>query len=196
MTSIVYNKTLKEPLLDKAEALRYAGAREGDEIAEALFDECCARLLPTLSYRACYRIFDIDEPHIASMLKDSVKLREALSGCDSVIILAATVGIGPDRLMMSAKVTSPARALIYQAIGAERVEALCDALCSELSLELGAALTRRFSPGYGDFDLKWQREIFSLLDCERQIGLTLGDSLLMSPTKSVTAIIGVIKGGK
>ena len=194
MTSIVYNKTFKEPLLNKAEALRYAGARPGDEIAESLFDECCARLLPTLSYRTCYRIFDIDEPHIVSMLSSSEKLREALAHSRSVIIFAATVGIGPDRLIMSAKVTSAARALLYQAIGAERVEALCDELCRELSTELGAPLTRRFSPGYGDLDIAWQREIFALLDCERQIGLSLGDSLLMSPTKSVTAIMGIKEG--
>jgi 5-methyltetrahydrofolate--homocysteine methyltransferase len=31
------------------------------------------------------------------------------------------------------------------------------------------------------------------LDCNRKIGLTLNDSLLMSPSKSVTALIGVAK---
>lgn len=53
------------------------------------------------------------------------------------------------------------------------------------------ALRPRFSPGYGDLAIDAQKDIFALLDCERQIGLTLGDSLLMSPGKSVTAFAGI-----
>ena len=49
----------------------------------------------------------------------------------------------------------------------------------------------RFSPGYGDLSLEMQRDIFRVLDCPRKIGLTLNESLLMSPSKSVTAIIGI-----
>jgi len=52
-------------------------------------------------------------------------------------------------------------------------------------------LKPRFSPGYGDLPLETQREIFDVLDCSRRIGLMLNDSLLMSPTKSVTAFVGV-----
>ena len=54
----------------------------------------------------------------------------------------------------------------------------------------GLAVRPRFSPGYGDLPLALQREVFAALDCPRRIGLTLSDSLLMSPTKSVTALIG------
>ena len=36
-----------------------------------------------------------------------------------------------------------------------------------------------------------QKDIFKILDCSKKIGLTLTDSLLMSPTKSVTAIVGI-----
>lgn len=35
--------------------------------------------------------------------------------------------------------------------------------------------------------------IFSLLDCPKRIGVTLGDTLLMSPSKSVTAFIGITR---
>jgi cobalamin-dependent methionine synthase I len=38
-----------------------------------------------------------------------------------------------------------------------------------------------------------QKDIFAALDCPRRIGLTLGEGMLMSPTKSVTALIGVYK---
>lgn len=49
----------------------------------------------------------------------------------------------------------------------------------------------RFSPGYGDLPINMQKDIFAALDCPRKIGLSLNESLLMSPSKSVTAIIGV-----
>ena len=83
-----------------------------------------------------------------------------------------------------------------QAIGSERVESRCVAFEGEIKDELREArgeisFRPRFSPGYGDLSLELQRDIFRLLDCQRQIGVTLGDSLLMSPSKSVTAIIGV-----
>ena len=48
-----------------------------------------------------------------------------------------------------------------------------------------------FSPGYGDLPLDLQREIFAALDCPKRIGVSLNESLLMSPSKSVSAIIGL-----
>ena len=57
--------------------------------------------------------------------------------------------------------------------------------------ETGLHPVPRFSPGYGDFPLEAQKDIFRTLDCSRKIGLTLNESLLMSPSKSVTAIVGL-----
>ena len=52
----------------------------------------------------------------------------------------------------------------------------------------------RDSPGYGDFPLEAQREILVILDTPRKIGVSLTDSLLMVPSKSVSAVIGVARG--
>ena len=49
----------------------------------------------------------------------------------------------------------------------------------------------RFSPGYGAVPLSVQREFFNLLACEKLIGVCLTDTLLMTPTKSVTAFVGM-----
>ena len=48
----------------------------------------------------------------------------------------------------------------------------------------------RFSPGYGDFDIQYQEPLMRMLDCAKTIGLTMTDSCMMTPTKSVTALIG------
>lgn len=122
-------------------------------------------------------------------------LKKLLStNCNSIILFAATVGIGIDRLILKYTRTSPSKALCFQAIGTERVEALCNVFSLETKekyASLGYTLTPRFSAGYGDLPLSLQREIFAALACEKHLGLTLNDSLLMSPTKSVTAIIGI-----
>ena len=78
------------------------------------------------------------------------------------------------------------------AIGAQQVEGGCDLLCRRLQEQFPEKeLTDRFSPGYGDLPLAMQREVMDALDCGRTVGITLSDSLLMTPSKSVTAIIGM-----
>lgn len=55
----------------------------------------------------------------------------------------------------------------------------------------GLYLKPRFSPGYGDWQLEDQQKILQLLNCEKKIGLTLTDGYMLTPVKSVTAVIGL-----
>ena len=71
---------------------------------------------------------------------------------------------------------------------APAVENFCQILGEAKS---GARLRPRFSPGYGDLPLEMQKDIFSLLGCPSNVGITLNESLIMSPSKSVTAIVGI-----
>ena len=80
---------------------------------------------------------------------------------------------------------------MFQSIGAERIENLCDLLCCDLSNEMGVKFKNRFSAGYGDLSLSTQKDIFKILDVTKNIGVSLNNSLLMSPTKSVTAFVGI-----
>lgn len=186
-------KELNAPLVNMKEILRYAGSKE---IEEAVLD-CLTEVGESLSYKVCYDIVSVSvDADIVDMdfaCAHSKDLAKNLRGCDKAVIFAATVGTGIDRLIAKYNRISPARALCLQAIGSERVESLCDAFEEKIKKEIsdGEVFFRpRFSPGYGDLSLEIQKEIFSLLDCPRKIGISLGDSLLMSPSKSVTAIIG------
>ena len=203
MTSIVYTKSYSAPPIDRREALRYAGVRGNSPDASLMLDECIAECENILAFRLCYGEFPLTR--VENFLDfgfgrvKSAKLAEHLSGCSSVIVVAATLGIGIDRLISKYSRLSQTKALILQGLGAERIEALLDLFSEEQEREKtkhGMAHTARFSAGYGDLPLELQREIFKALDCERNIGLTLNDSLLMSPTKSVTAIIGIKKDKK
>lgn len=194
MTSIVYKKSYNEPPFDKREALRYAGVRGDAPDIESRLDECISEARAALSYNVCYKEMSVDEL-ISYLGVSSRTVDERLFGCDGVIVMAATVGFLLDRLIGRYSRLEPTRALLLGAVGAERIEALCDVFCDDMSREHeGALLGARFSPGYGDFPLSAQRKIFSLLECERRIGLSLNESLVMSPSKSVTALIGIKRG--
>lgn len=181
--------------VDRRTVMAYAGG--GADIGvESIVDECIADALPELSYNVCFTKADVSisgsSVSLGGVTVMSASLAKRLRGCGSALIFAATVGFGIDRLIMRYSAVSPVRALIFQAIGAERIEALCDEFCLRAEKEYGT-LRARFSPGYGDLPLTFQREIFAMLGCSKRIGISLNESLLMSPTKSVTAVVGIEK---
>ena len=187
------------PLVNEREALRYMGVT-GDADSEllALLHSCIEESARAFTPRVCFRevllrregdLLDLGFARVRS-----TSLSKALCGCERVVLFAATVGLGIDRLIAAYSRISPARALCLQAVGAERIEALCDTVCKDLQEEYAQkemSLRPRFSPGYGDLPLELQTDLFKVLDCQHFIGLTLNDSMLMSPSKSVTAIVGL-----
>lgn len=203
MIDSVLVKIYQAPPVDKREALRYAGCKGSVPEVEELLDECIEEGLNAFTYKVCYREFPVQRRgetlDLGFMTTASKGLLKNLDGCFKVVAFAATVGLNADRLMAKYEKTSSAKALVYQAFGAERVEALCDTFNQEIDEECrksGFYTRPRFSPGYGDLPLEAQKSFFSVLDCHRKIGLSLNDSLLISPTKSVTALIGVGKEEK
>lgn len=198
--AIIYTKSFSAPEVDRKEVMRYAGIRESSPEAEELLDRAVALSADLLKYDVCYGIYEISEIDrgldIGFTKTYSSSLAKTLSGCERALVFCSTVGSGIDRLIAGYSISSPSVALMLQALGSERVEALCDAFCSFISeseREGGYSCTRRFSPGYGDTPLEMQRDIFGALDCTKRIGVTLGDNLFMTPMKSVTAIIGIKK---
>ncbi len=198
MESMVYTKIYAPPPWNKREILRYAGVHgDAPELAQVL-DACISEAEKELTYKVCYIYFSLksegDMLDLGFAKTSSSALSKNLAGCEQTVLFAATVGVGIDRLISRHSKVSPTKALIFQAIGAERIENLCEAFARDVERECAERNMRtrpRFSPGYGDLPLEMQKEIFAVLDCPRKIGLSLNDSLLMSPTKSVTAIIGI-----
>lgn len=190
----ILRKEYPPPPVDEKEILRYAGCRRPEETTLSLLHSCVEEALPMLSYRVCWRDMPVTVEKGGCLFSfgrvASASLAARLSGCQRVRLFAATVGLEMDRLIAKYSSLSPARGLLMQAVGVERVEALCDAFCRETADQQGAVRSR-FSPGYGDLPLTFQTTMFTLLDPPRQIGVTLSDSLLMTPTKSVTALIGI-----
>lgn len=178
------------------EAIRYMGysGSNPDEATNTLINVCEKELLQVINGRACYAFSGV------SFTKENVvdigfgdiyskSLYKHLQGCHSVILFAATIGIGADRLITKYGRLSPAKSVIIDALASSAIEYWCDVV--ELELTKNEKSCSRFSAGYGDFPLEHQKDFARCLDVSRKLGITLSDSLLMTPTKSVTAVIGL-----
>lgn len=181
------------PPVNEKEALRYAGVKEATPEVTALLHECMSLCHQQINPRVCYAVYPVkmaEQIELGFARLESQSLRRNLAGCREIVLFAATIGLEIDRLIARYAHLSPARSVMLQAIGTERIESLCDAFEQAL-IQQGYHLRPRFSPGYGDVPLALQRDVFAALDCPRRIGMSLNESLLMSPSKSVTAIIGL-----
>lgn len=187
-------KKYPQPPFNMQEILRYMGCAKQNDESLTLANECIEKCKDVLSYTVCYDEFPISFSAGGVIFPfaevPSTALSRHLAGYERAVIFAGTVGIGLDRLILKYSRISPSYALAFQAIGAERIEALCEVFCDDLKSKKNET-SFRFSPGFLDFTLDFQKEIFKVLDCSRKIGLSLNSALMMSPSKSVTAIIGV-----
>ena len=129
----------------------------------------------------------------ADVTLHSKDLGTNLEGCSQVALLAATIGPQVDALIRRHTATNPVYASILQATGAMFIEEVVDFVNDEIkkiAAAQGLKTKPRYSPGFGDVPLDVQKDFFRLLPCTR-IGLTLMDTLIMAPEKSVTAFVGL-----
>ena len=183
--------------IDRGQVLRYLGYKGGELPSEldASLRRCEALLLETARPRVLWKLFPLlpDGSLGGTCFRPAGKdVRTFLGDCTELILLAATLGNEVERLIRKAQVSDMTEAMILDACGSAAIEAVCDALCEDLAAAFAPRyLTDRYSPGYGDFPLTQQAELFSVLDVTRRIGVTLSPGGLMLPQKSVTALVGV-----
>lgn len=181
---------IKLEKINRAETLRYLGNSSAsvDGRMNALLDKCEGELLGALNIKYLYKILPAKDCPI--IVGESA--RAHLEGCDRLCAVCLTLGAEVDKLIRRASVRDMAEAVALDAMASSAVEsALCE-LDEVIAAESrGSFLTWRFSPGYGDYPLELQQELLTLLDAQRKIGLCADDSSVLTPTKSVTAIMGL-----
>lgn len=116
-----------------------------------------------------------------------------LRSCRRTFLLAVTLGAEADLLLRREAQRGAANGAVMQAVLTECIEQACDRAERELASTLapGETLRPRFSLGYGDTLLADQKSFFALLPVTKRLGVSLSDSFLMTPTKSVTAFVGI-----
>ena len=125
---------------------------------------------------------------------DSKALALNLAGCEQVVLFGATLGPEPDYMIRRYEKVDLLKSVVAQACSAAMIEAYVDQQQDILRAEYekkGLYMRPRFSPGYGDLSLDVQKDFVSVLQMGRFLGVTLTDGMLMMPSKSVTAVIGL-----
>ncbi len=176
--------------------------RQPDAQTLALLQETQAQLEAVLAPKSIYkettlRRLSEGKTEIGGIVFQSRKLQTHLRDADRILLFAATLGTGADRLVRRFTAAGEtAKAAAAQALGAAAIEGYCDEICAQIAereKKNGYYLRPRFSPGYGDLPLEAQRDFFRLFDITKRIGVTLTAQCMMLPTKSVTAFIGLAK---
>ncbi len=184
--------------MDKREILRYLGAPSDSGSLDALLERAQREVRAAAAPRSLFRRFPLEvEPGVVRVGGAAFASRDLaghLRGCGEAFLFALTLGPGVDALIRRYNLTELPFVPVLQACAAAYTEECADSAQRELeswAAERGLYLRPRFSPGYGDFPLEAQKFFFSALDITKKIGISLTDSFLMVPMKSITAVLGV-----
>lgn len=159
---------------------------EADESLEASLRQCEEELLAVACPQGIYRILQPDDLQLRG---EAVK--KHLQGCFEMAVMAATLGAAVDRLIRTSQIRNMASAVILDCGASVLIEQICDSLEEYMKTQITGYLTGRYSPGYGDLPIETQDSFLQALDGQRKIGLTVNQSHIMIPRKSVTAVLGI-----
>ena len=188
--------------LNPDEVLRYMGCppEKADGLLRGQVERCAQELLEVIRPRWSWRAADLalEEAGVrleGGLLLPGRDLKAHLSGCSRGAVFCATLGAEADALIRRAERLDMGRALTLDCCASAAVEAVCDQIEGELQGKFpGCSFPFRYSPGYGDLSLEIQGPLLDLLDAPRRAGLCATANHLLTPRKSVTAILGVSSG--
>lgn len=118
-----------------------------------------------------------------------------LKGSSGVLLMGATAGQTVMDAIASCSEDNLSRAVVLDAVASEMTDAALDWIMDYAGQDLIRSARRltkmRFSAGYGDLSLESQEVIHGLLRLD-EIGVTITETRIMVPEKSVTAIAGIL----
>ncbi len=188
--------------LDKKTVMRRMGAMKAD-FSESLARDIDAHLkdaraLFTVRGRAA--AFDINKTAsdrfiLASHEIHSALLTRMLEGSNKIYLMAATIPQrAVDEISAALRCGKGLRAVVFDAYASEYVDGALSVIMERKNAMLkrmAQQLTkRRFSAGYGDLDICYQKVFYDLLDMQT-MDVSINDKYLLTPEKTVIAIAGV-----
>ena len=183
---------------DAALVCRYLGLPAQPGAADAARTETvCEGMEAALTPLSSFRVFPLFETEAGPKLGETGPVlsarsaRRLLKGCDRAALLTVTLGFAFEALLRTASGRDMAEAVILDACASAYLETAADEAEEDIRKATGAYLTDRFSPGYGDLPLSLQPAIVRLTDAEKRLGVHVLDSYQLTPSKTVTALIGM-----
>lgn len=190
--------------LDKLEVLRYLG-HNGQEIDSDLnlrINECIKETKKEIDTKYIYEIYDIKndldlntiEFKNTNLILKSKDVSELLKDCDKCVLMCATLGFNIEKNIRRYSYNDLTKGIIVDACATTSIEEICDLIQDNILQQMskeGKFLTMRYSPGYGDLDISANKDILQVLDAHKRIGVTVTNTGIMIPRKSVVALIGI-----
>ncbi len=182
--------------LNYNEILMYLGhcGQEITPAVDAQIKKCIGEIMECAAPRLVYARMPVECGQVRGFPMGGDDIRQLLSPCCEAVLFAATLGAKVEQVLMRYEVTDMAEAVIMDACASVAVENVCDHFEDEMrgiAEDEGLFLTSRVSPGYGDLPLDLQGDMCRILNTSRRIGLTVTETSIMVPRKSVTAIMGI-----
>ena len=168
------------------------------EMIETMLDEIAGCCTPEYGYVVCPGK-KLDNAHLQvaeTVLQSGKIITSSLREATSFAIFVATVGNGFDRWNRAIQSGDDmVHAFFADSLGSVLAEACAAVMLIDIEREMteqGLFVSNSYSPGYCDWRLEEQRKLFSLLPGQF-CGVSLTESCLMLPIKSVSGIIGIGK---
>ena len=184
--------------IDRAEALRYLATARPDAGSMEAIEPVAAALEAALTPRFTFAAFPVrhtpegEALEGAGLVLPGEMAKTMLKECSHAVLLLCTLGAGFEARLRAVSARDMAQAAMLDACGSAYVEAGCfDAETAVAARFPDKFLTDRFSPGYGDLPLALQPALCAALNAQRRLGVTVTESLLMVPMKTVSAVIGL-----
>ncbi|MCQ4638138.1 methionine synthase [Anaerovorax odorimutans] len=166
--------------------VRLGVAGEADAALEQSLLSAEEKLLKCAAPQGIYRVLGLDEMELSGKA-----IKKHLAGCGEMAVMGATLGTAIDNLIRQSQIRDMAAAVILDCGASVLIEQVCDAFETQIREETSGYLTGRYSPGYGDLPIETQDQLIRIIDGPRKIGLTVNQSHIMIPRKSVTAVLGI-----
>lgn len=187
---------IKIEKMDYDEALRYLGYKniEPDDHTRELLLLCEKDFLDACKANYVYKVFELAGMTVGGcdFELEGEDIKRHLDGCTKVVFLCVTLGNEVDALIRKKQITALSEAVIIDSVASSVVEQACDEAENIIMKEFeGYEKTHRYGLGYGDFPLSGQKKFLATLDALKRVGVSVTDSDMLTPTKSVTCVIGL-----
>lgn len=198
---------------DRAEMMRYLGyhgQKVNSELAERI-ERCASWLETNVVPRGAYAVFRVatptepgaltreDTPFVelcgTALTLPGKDIKHLLNGATWCAVLCCTLGMDLERNLRLTSSQDALEGALLDGAASAFIEVAINALNDEIAHHAHAAgltCTMRFSPGYGDLPLEIQPRVLAALNAQRLCGLTTTATNLLMPTKSVTAVVGLM----
>lgn len=202
-------------IIETNEVLRYQGYTSSrgniSDSLKAIINEGIEEGYKLVEAKSIYQIIPVElaepaeEHHEEKGIQDSINndrfvlipnFRDNVENIEYIALFISTIGLklenNVSRLFENGEYT---KAVILDSVGTAAVENVMDnvnQIICKRAVQMGLKSSRRVSPGYGGWDIKEQKKIFSLLKPD-EIGISLTDYNVMVPKKTVTALIAMAK---